>query len=171
MSLVMCPAQWSWGQLKDQIDKRNYPTELAAESLPAEAARAFAFDTWVGQSDHGDHPHNIVFGYVPVDPPEYSTWIFLDYSFAFGWGGSWENDGALTCEAARFPSAMLNRIDESVLDRSVSDIESFDVDVIADVVDRIPNSHMADVDKVTIRDGLIARRALVRKAIASVRLE
>jgi hypothetical protein len=67
VSLVMHPMQFSWEQVKPKLSEPESSVHgLVCSLLPEAASAALAFDTWVGQIDHGDHPHNIIFGYDPM---------------------------------------------------------------------------------------------------------
>lgn len=166
VSLLLYPHQFSWGQLKDFLAEGESP--LAAELatlLPAPAARAFAFDTWIGQPDHDDHPSNIVFGYEGSDYLA-GAFIFLDYAFSMGVSGGWNNEGFRACGPAPFPPRMCGSVSVSVLEQAITAIESVGDNVIAEVVNRIPWQWLADDEKQVILAGLVARRTMVRAALA-----
>ena len=64
ISLVMFPVQWPWSYVKGcPIDQT--PLGAALAKVLGECSPAVAFDTWLAQTDHGDHPNNIVWGYEP----------------------------------------------------------------------------------------------------------
>ncbi|HEX3477231.1 MAG TPA: hypothetical protein VHT91_19550 [Kofleriaceae bacterium] len=172
VSLVMYPRQYPWEQIKRFLQAGPPGTEILRERLPVAAAEGFAFDTWVGQTDHADHhPHNIVFGYVlgtdPKLPPLEAEYVFLDFAMALGWGGLWEGDGARTMGAAPFPPGMIDAIDMIALGGMLDRIESITDATIADIVNRIPDDYLSAAQREVITSGLRTRRALVRGLVAS----
>jgi hypothetical protein len=172
VSLVMYPRQYPWEQIKRFLQAGPPGTEILRERLPVAAAEGFAFDTWVGQTDHTDHhPHNIVFGYVlgddPKQPPLEAEYVFLDFAMALGWGGLWEGDGARTMGAAPFPPGMIDAIDTIALGGILDRIENIADTTIADIVNRIPDDYLSTAQREVIAGGLRARRALVRGLVTS----
>lgn len=168
VSLVMYPMQWSWGNIKSFLSDPTSPVTVAVKPrLPKAAALGLAFDTWVGQMDHCDHPHNMVCGYDPGDMNSIS-WLLLDYSFSLGFGGAWtaSKGGGTPCQIAAFPPLMLPVLDKAVLAETVAKIEAFEPGTIEDVVRRIPRSHLEQQDAEEIVKGLLDRRGLVRQALA-----
>jgi hypothetical protein len=167
VSLVMYPRQYPWEQIKRFLKAGPPGTEILRERVPSAAAEGFAFDTWVGQTDHADHhPHNIVFGYVlgddPKQPPIEAEYIFLDFAMALGWGGLWEGDGAKTMGGAPFPSTMIDAIDSIALGGILDRIEGITEATLSDIVNRIPDDYLAPEQREVIAKGLLMRRDLVR---------
>lgn len=167
VSLLMYPHQFSWSQIRNFLGENESPIAVELASLMAgPASRAFAFDTWVDQTDHNDHPSNIVFGYEGIDYRS-GEFVFLDYAFSMGVSGSWENEGFRDCPAAPFPPRMCVSLDTSVLEETVQKIESLPQALIEGVVDRIPWQWLPDAEKQVIVSGLLERRSLVRAALGS----
>jgi hypothetical protein len=165
-SLVMYPRQWSWEQVKGTMpgEPSKAPEDLLVDRLPTAAAVSLAFDTWLDQTDHGDHPHNIVFGYDP-DDLEDASYVFLDYSFSMGNGGAW-NDGRFEyCQPAAFPPLMMQTLDKSALSESIEKIEDYSDGQIRTIVDRIPDEHLAPHQRTVIARALCERRHLLRQAL------
>jgi hypothetical protein len=167
VSLVMYPRQYPWEQIKRFLQAGPPGTEILRERVPAAAAVGFAFDTWVGQTDHADHhPHNIVFGYVPgqdsKQPPVEAEYVFLDFAMALGWGGLWEGEGARSMGVAPFPSAMIGAIDSIALGGILDRIESVPEATVSEIVHRIPDDYLLPAQREVITKGLLARRELVR---------
>lgn len=167
VSLVLYPRQFPWEQVKRYVDAGPAGTELIRHHLPVAAAHALAFDTWVGQTDHNDHPHNIVFGYVPGPTVtiQDAAYVFLDYAFALGWGGVWEGDGWGVLGQAPFPPAMTGAVDKAALGAILDRIESISDDTIKSVVERIPSRFLAPAEGTLIIEGLVRRRSLVRQLL------
>ncbi|MBI5500479.1 MAG: hypothetical protein HY907_09560 [Deltaproteobacteria bacterium] len=166
VSLVMYPVQYSWYTVEPKI--REIGDQVAGAARTAmwrTAALALAFDTWVGQGDHHNHPHNIVFGYVPGDLL-HAEFVFLDYAWAFGFSGGWRGEGTSTCGPVGFPTIMLANMDRPALLAAVAAIEQFDVATIKDVVARIPTSHLDRQEGQLIASRLIQRRSSVRAALS-----
>lgn len=179
ISLVMYRHQWSWKEVKRFIiDHKllapNLQTQLMTH-LPSAGAKGLALDAWVMQSDHGDHPHNIIFGYDETEPGQF---LFLDYAFALGhkWlleqGGrklgwrSWETEeGWKAPVEIPFPPHMDRFLQLEDLGLTIEAIEDFPEDTIQEVVSRVPGSYMADEEKEIVIRGLIERRQLIRPAL------
>ena len=166
VSLVMYPRQWSWGQVRGLLADRGAApvTKAVAALVPAAAARGLAFDTWIGQTDHADHPHNIVLGYAPGDDADRS-FVFLDYAMAMGVKGMWEDGGHKTCFVAPFPPYMLDNLDRGILAETIGLIENMPEGLIREVVERIPASYLPEEIGRIIAHGLIERRALIRSTL------
>jgi len=167
VSLLLYPHQFSWSQIRNFLGENESPIagELAS-MMAAPAARAFAFDTWLDQTDHNDHPSNIVFGYEGNDYRS-GEFIFLDYAFSMGVSGGWANEGFRACHAAPFPPRMCSSLNRLVLEEAVQRIEAFSGAKVEDVVNRIPWQWLPDADKQVIVAGLLERRRLVRGALQS----
>lgn len=174
VSLVMYPRQFSWEQVKKFVEAGPPGTELLRDRLPVAAAKGVAFDTWVGQTDHNDHPHNIVFGFLPPDdasqPIVDGNYVFLDFAMALGWGGGWEGQSWNVLGIAPFPPAMQAAIDRSTLGGILDQIENVSDDTISGVVRRIPDDYLVPEQREVILRGLIGRRALVRGLLAQASL-
>ena len=174
-SLVMYGFQLHWGAAKHGFRNPPANTDRPDESVrgailsntewgevlrqisPVPAARAFVFDTWVGQADH-DHPSNIAWGVNPDDESD-TALMFFDYEMAFG-VGMWRD-----VQAAPFPAELLALLDRDEVERTVQAVESFDEERLTSTVARVPDSHLAPDDKADIIRQLLARRALVRAAV------
>jgi hypothetical protein len=174
-SLVMYGFQLHWGAAKHGT--RNPPANndgpadsargaILANSpwgralraaVPASAARALVFDTWVGQADH-DHPSNIAWGINPQDESDNAV-TFFDYEMAFG-VGMWA-----PVARAPFPAELLALVDHEQVERAVSDVEQYDEDRLRSIVARIDDRHLRPDQKSDIIGHLLARRALVRAAL------
>jgi hypothetical protein len=167
VSLVMYPRQWSWAQIRAFLaDRGGSPVAQAVAALvPKSAAQGIAFDTWLGQGDHADHPHNIIFGYDPNDDADRS-FVFLDYAMAMGVRGAWENRGYSACPVAPFPPYMGQNLDRKALAETISVIESVPESRIRNLVGRIPPSYLPSEKGAIIADGLVERRRLIRAALA-----
>jgi hypothetical protein len=168
VSLVMYP----WEQIKRFLQAGPPGTEILRARLPIAAVEGFAFDTWVGQTDHADHhPHNIVFGYVlgddPKQPPVEAEYVFLDFAMALGWGGLWEEAGAKAMGVAPFPPGMIDAIDTISLGDMLERIESLTEATIADIVNRIPDDYLPAAQREVIASGLLTRRDLVRELVTA----
>lgn len=166
-SLVMFPKQQPWWAVRRALTKPG-PSALrtkAEATLASDVARGFAFDTWVGQTEHhSEHPHNIILGWGEAD----SSFVFLDYEYAFGGlDDEWSGSRASYCEPAPFPEEMLEQVDVSVLDEVVGRIEALSESTIREAVCRIPSEFLDDGPKTEILRALVTRQRLVRAAVQS----
>ena len=90
-------------------------------------------------------------GINPEDEAD-TALMFFDYEMAFGVGG-WGS-----CAPAPFPAELKAILDWSELEAAVEDISTFDTDLLANIVVRIPESHLRSEDKSDIIEHLMARR-------------
>jgi len=165
VSLLMYPHQFSWGQIRNFLAEGESPIvpEISA-LMSAPASRAIAFDTWLDQTDHNDHPSNIVFGYEG-SAYQSGVFVFLDYAFSMGVSGTWKDEGFRACGPAPFPPRMCGSLSVPVLEQVISAIEAVPDDVVLDVVQRVPWQWLPDDEKQVILAGLLGRRRLVRAAL------
>jgi hypothetical protein len=170
VSLVMYPRQFSWEQIKQFVQSAPPGTELLRDKLPNAASTGLAFDTWVGQPDHNDHPHNIVFGLVSNADATIAdgNYVFLDYAMALGWGGGWDKDGGSSFGLAPFPPAMMAAIDTSILSGILDRIENVSDTIISEIVDRIPDEYLVTQQRTIIAEGLRTRRHHIREWLAPI---
>jgi hypothetical protein len=166
VSLVMYPRQWAWEHVRTQQPEES-PKGLALAQALAACGPMLAFDTWLQQTDHGDHPHNIVWGYDPAHALD-SRILFLDFAFSMGFQGNWAGDGWRTCTQAPFPPLLVAHLDRVALTRTIVAIEKMLDDQIQEVVQRIPPSHLPDDQKKTLCEGLLGRRSLVAPALKAI---
>ena len=165
VSLVMYPRQFSWGQIRDLLADQNLTAAQAMSAqLPQAAADALAFDTWVDQTDHADHPYNIIYGFNPNDPSD-AAYVFLDYSYSLGANSGWADGTYKGCHPAPFPPLMLASSSPAALNRAVQRIEGCTDRAIREIVERIPDDFLALPDRDLISRRLIERRSHVREAL------
>lgn len=166
VTLVMFPKQHPWETVKSHVNPDDSqesdisPVALALLKIFSECSPMYVFDTWLNQTDHGDHPHNIVWGYDPKKGSD-SSLVFLDYAFSLGYNGEWNNDGWKNIELAKFPVLMTKYLDTERLRVAIENIQNYDEEVINDIVNRIPDTHLDQSQKEIISKGLVERRVLV----------
>lgn len=170
LSRVMFSRQWSWQQAKQLIvlAQDDRATKIVMSALSVDPAKAFALDAWVGQPDHNDHPHNIVFGYIPSSTPD-GRFVFLDYAWSLGYHTkgrfNWDNGGWQATDCPPFPPHMIRFLDKQVLKETVELIEQMDDANVKEVVERIPDHFLPDNQRRMILTGLLGRRTLVRQMV------
>lgn len=166
VSLIMYPHQWSWKDVRG----------LAIEETPLGAAMAgalsrcsplLALDTWLDQTDHADHPENIVWGYNPARIAD-SCILFLDYANSLGFNGQWNNGGWRNVQRAPWPPRLMEHLADGALKPTIAKIETLPEETVREIVNRIPDGYLPVDQKAVITEGLIGRRPLVRAALQSV---
>jgi hypothetical protein len=166
VSLVLFPQQYSWRQVQQHVSDPSSPVAQAVgNTLAEDAALGLAFDTWLAQGDHNDHPHNVVFGFDRRTPGSGSL-VFLDYSLSMGCPHGWSDGKYATCSMVPFSRLMTERADKTKLEACICRIESYDVSSLEEVIMRIPGTHLPRPEGEKILESLTARRALVRPALA-----
>ncbi len=166
VSLIMYPVQHSWS-LINQIDLSENPTGLAIARVLSECSPMLVFDTWVDQTDHADHPHNIVWGYDRKNLSD-SKIIFLDFAFSMGFRGSWANGDWRNIRIAGFPRKMKEVLRPDDISSTVQKISDMDDSNIYEIVTRIPPSHLDDSQKEVIIEGLCGRKTLLPHVFSSI---
>jgi hypothetical protein len=171
VSRVMFPGQMAWHQVKQLVvmAQTDRVTVAVMAALPAASAMALALDTWVGQPDHNDHPHNIVFGYVPSATPN-GQFIFLDYAWSLGYHQGkapfgWDGDGWKATECTPFPPHMLRFLSKQILLKTIEKIEEMDNKNVSEIVGRIPAPFLPEPQARTILAGLLGRKNMVRQIL------
>jgi hypothetical protein len=163
VSLVMYPTQFAWLQVRGlPIPQSVHGAALAA--VLAKGSPMLAFDTWLSQEDHGDHPHNIVWGYEPANMANTGL-IFLDYSFSMGYNGTWRSGGWKPVTLVPFPPLLLQYLDKQALRTTLEKIEAYPDAEIGAVIQRVPDSHMAPAQRDLLQEGLIGRKTLLRACL------
>lgn len=163
VTLVMYPRQHPWEIVK-KLPKDDSPASLAIAKMVSGYSHMLAFDTWVAQSDHGDHPHNIVWGYDPNDLAS-SELIFLDYAYSMGFNGNWLDDKWRDLQIAPFPPMIRENLNKSALRQTVERICDLKQEVIEAIVRRLPETHLQGDDMDLLSEALIGRRELLSNKI------
>lgn len=168
VSLVMYPTQWPWEQIRSLKLDEETPSAAAMLKELSRASPLLAFDTWLGQVDHGDHnPHNIIWGYNPRRLSE-SALIFLDYAYSMGFDAtSWADRKWETMKVAAFPPLILGHLDGDLLEDAISRIELLTEEAIRDIVSRIEDFWMPPDQREMVQEALIYRRKHLRTCLAA----
>jgi hypothetical protein len=161
----MYPLQWQWDLVKKH-DVDASPKGVALAGVLGACSPMFAFDTWVGQTDHGDHPSNIVWGYDPKNLVD-SKVIFLDYANALGFNGAWTKDTWQTITPAPWPPKLVSHCNRVALGTAIEKINALSEDKIRDVVNRVHDDFMDSAQRAVVADALVGRRAGLAKALNS----
>lgn len=125
-------------------------------SLPqvaADAARGLAFDTWVGQLDHGRDSSDNVEVAVPESNGADLKLVFMDYANSLGRDGAWGNG----CEVKDmpFPDLLTSLACSEELGRMISRIEELEESSIRNVVNRLREARFDRVEGVATVQGLL----------------
>jgi len=166
VSLILCPYQWSWGTVRS-VPGEASPLGAAMATALAQCSALLAFDTWLGQTDHGDHPENLIMGYNP-DRLYESGLIFLDYANSLGFNGQWSGDGWQPVQVAPWPPRLLTHLDPAAVAATLGNVEQLADETIREIVNRIPEGHLPTAEKPSIIDGLLGRRGLLRPALRAI---
>lgn len=175
VSLVLYRQQFAWHQIKRWVDEPSENekiVDLIMRDLPVSAARALVLNAWVMQSEHDDHPHNIVFGLDGDGGPHF---IYLDYALALGhrfvddpgfravgWRRWDDEEGWKAPVTVPFPPLMLRHVSRAEVEAALSRVEDFPEDHVQAVVGRIPGDYLDDRERDILTAGLVGRRRLIR---------
>lgn len=166
ISLVMYPRQFPWSVYLATSRGLDESSEgLATAKVLGDCSPMWPFDTWLGQFDHGDHPHNIVWGYDPGYRADQSI-LFLDFANALGHRGAWEGDGWKSVVRAPFPAIMQKNANQIAMVRTAQRIRDFEEKKLEEIVQRIPDVFLAAERKALVLQCLLSRRALVADLFA-----
>ncbi|MCB9583745.1 MAG: hypothetical protein H6718_00005 [Polyangiaceae bacterium] len=165
VSLQCYEHQWSWASCASFLARSDSPVGAAmARTVGEDVAAVLVMNHWVGQTEHNDHPHNIIWGYDdPVQGP--SSFVFVDYATSLGFGGAWEGGRGERVARAPFPDRLRARVTPHQLDAALDRLESLRHDVIEEVCMRLPPEFMCEHERLAVLSTLLARRALVRAII------
>ena len=166
VSLILCPVQFSWGTAKGVPSEAN-PLGAAMAAALTQCSGLLVFDTWLAQTDHGDHPENLIMGYNP-DRLYESGMIFLDYANSLGFNGQWAGGAWQPVQLAAWPPRLLTHLDPPAVAATLDQIERMAEETIREVVQRIPDAHLPEAEKPIIIDGLLGRRGLLRPALRTI---
>lgn len=127
-SLEFSTSTHDWSAAHDSARVRQRLGDM--RQVPFQAARGLAFDTWVGQSDHGgDSCDNVL---AAASTSGVASLVFLDYATSLGRGLPLPSS-----QAAPFPSSLLELVDVDELESTVSRIEGLELSTLQDVVGRL----------------------------------
>jgi hypothetical protein len=133
----------------------------------ARAAPLLAFDTWLGQKDHGDYnPHNIILGY-DTEQPSACELVFIDYAYSTGFDGSWEDGRWKDVKPAPFPRLIQRSLDRDLLRATIDKIEALPETAICSVVDRLEDFWMPREQRERVKEGLLGRRIALREGLST----
>lgn len=165
ISLLMYRKQFAWSILREYLPpQRVTPPDWTPilTCLPFEAAAAMAFDTWVDQADHNDHPSNMLLGF---DDERAARLVLLDFAFSLGTHKRWQNEGWQKIGVAPFPPSLALLVDKPTLKRVVDDIQRIENDTIHDIVERVPAQWLSHEEKALVLQGILGRRACLEELL------
>jgi hypothetical protein len=166
------PSVWATPRAAGGTAEEQTPHESGRISGPAMAAISFreacaagspmlAFDTWLGQQDRGDHPHNVLYGYDP-EAPSRGRLVFLDFGRSMNWSGAWEGGGWSQVQISKPPSLILNSLDRGLLLAAIQKMEDYPKQEIHDSCERLVGPYFTDDQAKVLVEGLVARKAKLR---------
>lgn len=161
VSLVLYPSQHSWSYAKFAMQQLR--KHLPLDEMFSRASRMLPFDAWLGELEHKHSQHNIVAGYE--SDARSASFVFLDYSFAFGFRSCWEGSGWTKMDPQGLPSQMQQRIDAQAVQESLDLILRLSEDSIRGIIERIPDSHLAKEKGQRILHALLGRRELLAGSV------
>jgi hypothetical protein len=164
VSLVMYPVQWAWEQVRFSNPSDDWLQALLTKVFAESSAGMLVFDTWLGQSDHDDHPHNVVLGSDPKNPTDVRL-VYLDFARSLGCEGIWKNGAWKDVVQVPFPKRVGETVTDYAIRSAISNVLTLQEETIRDVVHRIPDDYLDPGQKLTIADGLIGRRGLLEAAL------
>ena len=170
LSMRVYPVQLEWAAvrlfLRGSVGMRRFSFRDLAIAAARGASRAWPFDLWVGQFDHGDdNRSNIVLGiedHTSTQPKDFG-FVFFDYEKALGIAQAWPD---MPKERIPFASELMDLLDREVVDETVQLIEEITDKQLQEIVCRIPRPYIKDEDRGQIIAQLIERRGRVRAAVA-----
>ena len=157
VSLVMYPVQWAWEHVRWKTPD-DHVVQAALERVFAEsAAGMLVFDTWLGQLDHDDHPHNIVWGYDPKDLAD-TRLVYLDFARSLGCLDCWEEGKWQEVVRAPFPHRLTETLNDARLADAISKVGALSEESIQKIVMRVPDDYLDSGRKSVVVEGLLGRR-------------
>ncbi len=170
VTLKEFPQYWAWGVVSAAVSQptgQNSPVSDMLRAVLASASGMLVLDTWIGQGDRGDHPHNVQFGYDPQAPAR-SKLVYLDFARTLDWNGSWQNDGWRAVQTVAQPSQVAGCLDRLLARQVLERIRGMDDAQIGDICRRLVGPHFSVAQAETAERGLLGRRQLLEPALAPV---
>jgi hypothetical protein len=167
LSVRLYPSQMEWAAVRLRMMGRLGSAghldiaALAKKAAPRDAARAFAFDLWLSQLDHGENnPSNIVFA-SEADGSN-PAFLFFDYEKSMGFlDGKWlELRGNFP-----FPKLLRELMSKDEARETARTIASMPDNTVMDVVGRVPERFISSADREQILHHLLTRKQDLPSAV------
>jgi len=124
-----------------------------------------ALDTYVGNDEDRTNLKNIVYG---SESEKETDLISLDFSNALNYEGKWNDNRSGAACFPKMPERIVDaaKLNRRIVDATVTNIENLEECFINHIVNRIPDEFLDSAEKQVILNGLMVRRALVRRILA-----
>ena len=164
VSLVLYPEIHKWDQAAAT------PASLAMARHILRSTRAawsgiVALDTWLGNTDR-NNATNLLIGIDPNTEPPLAEAVFCDYAYSMLYS-KWTKGG---CQGVALPGilpVLMDLLDRDAALVTAEKIKSFSVEIIAGIVNRIPETHLQSKDREVVIECLAERGKTVPDVIAA----
>lgn len=142
-----------WGKIRDDPSLAGIVDGIR-QKLSATASAMCVFDAWVHNTDHNNHPGNLLIS-LGTDPAETLHVAYIDYahSLAHSWpANEW---AGLYCPQVYDPQV---QVDRGAMSATIGRIRDLSEANVRDVVERLPDHFVASAQKLNIINGLVDRQ-------------
>lgn len=153
VSSVPFPQPREWGKIHGDPTLAAIAATIR-QKLSAPASAMCAFDTWLHNTDHNNHPANLLVS-LATDPEQtlYVAYIDYSYSMAHSWPGKeWAGH---YCPKVYDPQVAP---DLGTIRATVDRIQNLSETHIREVVERVPDQFITPAQKTNVGDGLADRK-------------
>ena len=158
VSLVVAEEIW---RLADLQSVPEPPWNLVRPAFQ-EASGIVAFDTWIGNTDR-NNSKNILF--FPSQTGRGYQAVFIDHAFSLNRDNRWVDGAWEDVSVPAMPTEMRESTRGAPIAGAVERIEDLGVEIVEDVVTRIPDEFMTEAHREVVLEGLTRRKDLVRSAL------
>jgi hypothetical protein len=166
VSLREFPQRFAWNLVQSACQAvAAEPIKAITSAALARASGMLVLDTWIGQSDRGDHPTNVQLGYDP-DQPGRTQLLYLDFGRTLNWNGQWDDEGWKKVGLAAQPALIMKTLDKKLVTETYDKLLSIAPDDIREVCFRLAGAYFPERQAAAIAEALIGRRDLLRPLLA-----
>jgi hypothetical protein len=162
LSLKEFPQRYAWSLCQTALAASPNPMiQTIVHAALAKSCGMLVLDTWIGQSDRGDHGTNVQLGYDPAEPAR-AQLTYLDFGRTFNWNGRWADDGWKDMQLAMQPSLVMNSMDKKIVTATYDTLMNLEAEEIRAVCTRLAGVRFPEAEAETVGNALVARRDLLR---------
>jgi len=166
LSLKEFPQRYTWANASVAFTQTtNEIMKQLIRGALAQASGMLVLDTWLGQSDRGDHPNNVQLSYDPTAPAR-TRFTYLDFGHTMNWNGGWSNDGWEKVTIAAQPTLLMRHLDKTVIKHTYERAMALLGSDVKGTAERLSSRYFSEKDAGELGERLVKRRELLGALIA-----